>query len=100
MDSAHSGSSWHGRRPPEEDHIVVHAWRERDEARAERDRYREALEAVAAYLKGSPQQHRAAGQACGDDACIICLAAGTAEAALDSAASDQSQLDTEDQDGG
>lgn len=37
-------SSWHGRRPPGEDHIVVRAWRERDEARAENARLRKALE--------------------------------------------------------
>jgi hypothetical protein len=34
-DIEHRRSSWHGQRPAEENHIVVQAWRERDEARSE-----------------------------------------------------------------
>jgi hypothetical protein len=59
-------------------HMLV-AWRrQRDKARS----LEEALRSIKTYLRGDIEQHRAAGRACGEDACIICLACATAEEAL------------------
>lgn len=53
-------------------------------AEAERDRYHQALESLRHYLCGSEPDgnHRAIGEACGVDACIVCLAQATVEEAL------------------
>lgn len=64
--------------------------------RAERDCYREALEALRIYLRvGSNGRHTSLGEACGEDACILCLAESTVAEALGSPSMLTSTEDTD-----
>jgi hypothetical protein len=56
-----------------------------ERAIADVDALRDALRSVHGFLTGGSAYHNQIGVACGIDACIVCLAEGTAKAALDEA---------------